>query len=112
MLQEQNMRDDSNEVQKLDVSFLKENQSFMVAVTVWREYPDTSLEVIVMEKVKKYRHLHKLIQELTNVVGLELMGFPLGERVTIGIMNFWGPWVSADQGKGRQPGHPESSLLL
>lgn len=78
MFQESRIRADNNELYEPDIIFVKENQAFVVAVTVRHEYSDTSLEEPLMEKVKKYQHLHELIQELTNVVGIVFMGFPLG----------------------------------
>lgn len=78
MFQEPHISDDNDELYERDIIFVKENQAFVVAVTVRHEYPDTSLEQAMMEKVKKYQHLHEFIQELINVVAIVFMGFAPG----------------------------------
>lgn len=45
----------------------------MVDVTVRHKYTETSLEEATMEKVKKYQHLQKQINELTNAADIVLM---------------------------------------
>lgn len=61
MFQEPHIRDDNNELEEMDIVFVEENQAFVVVVTVRHKCSDASLEEAMMEKVKKYQHLHKLI---------------------------------------------------
>ncbi|KFW87927.1 hypothetical protein N305_00045, partial [Manacus vitellinus] len=64
--QEPNIRDREGELFKPDLIFVKDKQALVVDVTVRYEADDTTLEKAEKEKVKKYQHLEKEVQELTN----------------------------------------------
>lgn len=49
-------------------------------MTVRYEYNISTLKNAAKEKVEKYEHLHKEIQELTNATEINFIGFPLGAR--------------------------------
>lgn len=50
----------------------------MVDVTVRYEHSDSSLREAALEKVKKYQCLHLQIQQLTNAIETDYVGFPMG----------------------------------
>lgn len=77
-VQEPHTGDDSNELYKPDFIFVKEVWAFVVDATMWYKNTDTPLEEATREKVKKYQHHHKHIQELTNVADMAFVSFPCG----------------------------------
>lgn len=72
-----------NELYKANSILVKEQKAFVVDITVRNEHSNSSLKDAAVEKAKKYLRLLKQIQELTNAVIIEFMGFPLGA---------WGKW--------------------
>lgn len=102
VFQEPHSRDDSNELYKPDLIFAKEIQAFKVDVTVWYKCTDTSLEEATVEKVNKYQHHHKHIQELTTVADIIFVSVLCGVQGKWYHRSFWRPWVTPSQGMRRQ----------
>lgn len=80
VFQEPHLRDNNKELYKPDLVLVKDARAFVVDVTVRYESAKTSLEEAAAEKVDKYKHLEKEIQELTNAKDIVFVGFPLGAR--------------------------------
>ncbi|RLV98114.1 hypothetical protein DV515_00011070 [Chloebia gouldiae] len=77
---EPHLRDDNNELFKQDVIMVKGLKAYVVDVTVRYEHNTSSLRAAAAEKAKKYQRLHSQIKELTNVVDIVCIGFPMGVR--------------------------------
>uniref|UniRef100_A0A8C0TZ11 Reverse transcriptase n=1 Tax=Cyanistes caeruleus TaxID=156563 RepID=A0A8C0TZ11_CYACU len=77
---EPHIRDSNGQLFKPDLIFVKDNQAQVVDVTVRYESENCTLENAAKEKVTKYQHLEKEIQELTNAQQIDFIGFPLGSR--------------------------------
>ncbi|KFW88294.1 hypothetical protein N305_00167, partial [Manacus vitellinus] len=80
VFQEPNIRDDNNELYKPDLIFVKDDKAYVVDVTVRYEHSKKNLEIAAKEKAKKYQHLEKQIQDLTNATKVSFFGFPVGAR--------------------------------
>ncbi|KFP70336.1 hypothetical protein N310_10938, partial [Acanthisitta chloris] len=76
VIQEPNIKDDQNNLYKLDLVFIKENQ--VVDIKVRYESKDSTLAEAAREEVEKHQHLRPQIQESTNTTDIMFFGFPLG----------------------------------
>ncbi|RLW04395.1 hypothetical protein DV515_00005764 [Chloebia gouldiae] len=56
------------------------NKAFVVNMTVRYEHNTSSLREATAEKAKKYQRLHSQINDLTNAVEIDYVGFPIGAR--------------------------------
>ncbi|KAJ7415741.1 hypothetical protein WISP_76386 [Willisornis vidua] len=77
---ESHITDTKNELFKPDLIFVKEHRAYVVDMTVRFEDNTSTLADAAKEKVEKYQHLHKEIQDLTNATEVNFVGFPLGTQ--------------------------------
>ncbi|KGL76544.1 hypothetical protein N309_14686, partial [Tinamus guttatus] len=77
---ESHLRDNNNELFKLDLIMVKGCCAKVVDVTVHYESGVTTLSDAVAEKDRKYQHLVGEIRTLTSANEIEFLGFPIGTR--------------------------------
>lgn len=77
VFQELLLKDEQNELFKLDLVFVRGDQAFVLDITVRYESKLTSLVDAAAETVKKYQHLKDQVQEITNANTIKFIGFPL-----------------------------------
>ncbi|KAJ7410733.1 hypothetical protein WISP_106536 [Willisornis vidua] len=77
---EPHIRDSKNKLFKPDLIFVKEHRAYVVDVMVRFEHNTSTLADSTKEKVEKYQHPHKKIQDLTNAAEVNFVGFQLGAR--------------------------------
>ncbi|KAJ7428232.1 hypothetical protein WISP_01485 [Willisornis vidua] len=80
VFQEPRLRDENNVLFKPDLILVREDQAYVVDVTVRYGFNTTYLDEAAMEKVAKYQPLLQQIQDLTNTTNIKFVGFPLGSR--------------------------------
>ncbi|KFO72602.1 hypothetical protein N303_00488, partial [Cuculus canorus] len=74
------IRNDNNDLFKLDLIIVKDGAAMVIDVTIRYESTLLTLKEAAMEKVKKYEHLKDQIKDLTGASIIRFFGFPLGAR--------------------------------